>query len=159
MATLMRQTLPEGVPVEMLDAVTKEMNVDNDPPPGMIVHVHYFDQGRARVVDVWESQDDYQRFRVAPHARDAKGRRAARNATRTAPGTGVPRTPRRSARPIAGRCCRRPVMTGHRRTSEWSLKRSGREGFAQAAGHLLEQPPDGSAANVRALHNGVIHTD
>ena len=53
MATLMRQTLPEGVPVEMLDAVTKEMNVDNDLPPGMIVHVHYFDQGRARVVDVW----------------------------------------------------------------------------------------------------------
>ena len=62
MATLMTQTLPEGVPVEMLDAVSKEMNVDTDPPPGLVVHVHYFDQGRARVVDVWESQDDYRRF-------------------------------------------------------------------------------------------------
>ena len=62
MATLMMQTLPEGVPIEMLDAVTKDMNVDTDPPQGMIVHVHYFEQGRARVVDVWESQADYQRF-------------------------------------------------------------------------------------------------
>jgi hypothetical protein len=62
MATLMTQTLPDGVPREMLDAVTKEMNVETDPPSGLIVHVHYFDQGHARVVDVWESQEDYQRF-------------------------------------------------------------------------------------------------
>jgi hypothetical protein len=62
MATLMTQTLPEGVPVEMLDAVSSEMNVDGDPPAGLVVHVHYFEQGRARVLDVWESQDDYQRF-------------------------------------------------------------------------------------------------
>jgi hypothetical protein len=29
MAVLMLQTLPDGVPVEMLDAVTKEMDVEN----------------------------------------------------------------------------------------------------------------------------------
>jgi hypothetical protein len=62
MATLMTQTLPEGVPVEMLDAVSKEMDVEGDPPNGLIVHVHYVDQGLTRVLDVWESPDDYQRF-------------------------------------------------------------------------------------------------
>jgi hypothetical protein len=65
MAVLMTQTLPDGVPVEMLDAVTKEMDVENDPPDGMINHVHYFDDGRARIVDVWDSQEDYVRFRDA----------------------------------------------------------------------------------------------
>jgi hypothetical protein len=65
MAVLMTQTLPDGVPVEMLDAVTKEMNVENDPPTGMINHVHYFHDDRVRIVDVWDSQEDYVRFRDA----------------------------------------------------------------------------------------------
>jgi hypothetical protein len=65
MAVLMTQTLPDGVPVEMLDAVTKEMGVENDPPAGMINHVHYFADGRARIVDVWDSQEDYAKFRDA----------------------------------------------------------------------------------------------
>src|SRR5947209_4946537 len=65
MAVLMMQTLPEGVPVEMLDAVTKEMNVESDPPVGLVVHVHYSGEGRAQIRDVWESEEHYARFRDA----------------------------------------------------------------------------------------------
>jgi hypothetical protein len=65
MAVLMTQTLPDGVPVEMLDAVTKEMDVENDPPAGMINHVHHFHDNRVQIVDVWDSQEDYVRFRDA----------------------------------------------------------------------------------------------
>jgi hypothetical protein len=65
MAVLMLQTLPVGVPVEMLDAVTKEMNVESDPPNGLILHVHYEGDGRAQIHDVWDSEDDYSKFRDA----------------------------------------------------------------------------------------------
>ena len=63
MAVIMNQTMPEGVPIEMLDGVTKEMDAKADPPPGMILHVHYEDGGRVRVMDVWESEQAYHSFR------------------------------------------------------------------------------------------------
>ena len=63
MAVLMMQTLPEGVPVEMLDAVTKEMDVESDPPVGLLIHVHYQGDGRAQIHDVWNSEEDYAKFR------------------------------------------------------------------------------------------------
>src|ERR1700712_2333466 len=53
-AVIMNQTMPEGVPIEMLDGVTREMDVKADPPPGMILHVHYQDGARVHVMDVWE---------------------------------------------------------------------------------------------------------
>lgn len=62
MAVLMRQTMPEGVTVQMLDAVSDEMSVSNDPPAGMVVHVHYEQDGRTEVVDVWESRQAYETF-------------------------------------------------------------------------------------------------
>jgi hypothetical protein len=62
MAVLMRQTLPEGVTVQFLDAVTEEMGVDRDPPVGMVVHVHYEQDGRAQVGDVWDSPQAYEKF-------------------------------------------------------------------------------------------------
>jgi hypothetical protein len=65
MAVLMMQTLPEGVPVEMLDAVSKEMNVESDPPVGLLIHVHYQRDGRAEIHDVWDSEEDYAKFRDA----------------------------------------------------------------------------------------------
>jgi hypothetical protein len=64
MAVLMRQTMPEGVTVEVLDAVTQEMGVANDPPDGLVVHVHYEQDGRTHIVDVWESADAYETFSV-----------------------------------------------------------------------------------------------
>jgi hypothetical protein len=62
MAVLMRQTMPEGVSVDMLDAVTEEMGVRENPPDGLVVHVHFEEDGRAQVVDVWDSPEAYQRF-------------------------------------------------------------------------------------------------
>jgi hypothetical protein len=62
MAVIYDQTLPEGVPVEMLDEVTSEMGVDNDPPAGLILHTHFSENGRARIMDVWESKEAYEAF-------------------------------------------------------------------------------------------------
>jgi hypothetical protein len=69
MPSIVKQTLPEGVSLEILDAVTVEMNVDADPPAGMIVHTHYAEGGRIHIFDVWESESDYRTFaeqRLAP---------------------------------------------------------------------------------------------
>jgi hypothetical protein len=62
MTILFTQVMPVGVPIEMLDAVTEEMGVENDPPEGMIVHTHFEKDGRAHIVDVWDSAEAHQRF-------------------------------------------------------------------------------------------------
>jgi hypothetical protein len=62
MAVLLEQVMPEGVGVEMLDEVTVEMGVDKDPPAGLVVHVHLVQNGRARIVDVWESAEAFETF-------------------------------------------------------------------------------------------------
>jgi hypothetical protein len=59
---LFTQVMPVGVPIEMLDAVAEEMGVDNDPPVGLIVHTHFQKDGRVHIVDVWESDEAYERF-------------------------------------------------------------------------------------------------
>lgn len=63
MAVLLEQVMPEGVDVAMLDEVSTEMGVDTNPPEGLIVHVHFMENGRTRVVDVWESAEDLETFR------------------------------------------------------------------------------------------------
>lgn len=63
MAVLLEQVMPEGVDVAMLDEVTTEMGVETNPPDGMIVHVHFVENGRTRVVDVWESAEALETFR------------------------------------------------------------------------------------------------
>jgi hypothetical protein len=80
MAVLLEQTMPEGVDVAMLDEVTNEMGVENDPPAGLIVHVHFMENGRARVVDVWESQEQFDTFaqqRLQPAIQKVAERRGA----------------------------------------------------------------------------------
>jgi len=69
MTSIVRQTLPEGVTLEMLDAVTVEMNADADPPKGLIVHTHYAEDDKIHIFDVWETEPDYRAFaqdRLAP---------------------------------------------------------------------------------------------
>jgi hypothetical protein len=61
-AVVMIVTMPEGVPISMLDDVAREMDVDNNPPDGLIVHTHSEVGGRVQVVDVWESAEAHQRF-------------------------------------------------------------------------------------------------
>jgi hypothetical protein len=77
MAVLMNQVMPEGVNVDLLDEVTAEMGVDKDPPNGLVVHVHFEENGRTRIVDVWDSVDAYETF-----ARDRLGPAMGRVAQR-----------------------------------------------------------------------------
>ncbi len=62
MAVLIENVFPAGLTNELLDAVTDEMGVDAELPPGGIVHVHFEKDGRAHGVDVWDSLEAYQRF-------------------------------------------------------------------------------------------------
>ena len=45
------------------EKVTRALNVDGDPPPGLMVHAAGEVDGKWRSVDVWESEADYNRFR------------------------------------------------------------------------------------------------
>ncbi len=62
MAVLLRQVMPEGVEVGMLDEVSAEMEVEKNPPSGLVVHVHFMENGRVNVVDVWESAEAFETF-------------------------------------------------------------------------------------------------
>ena len=46
----------------MLDAVTDEMGVDDNLPPGGISHLHFEKDGRAHGADVWDSVEAYEQF-------------------------------------------------------------------------------------------------
>ena len=78
MAVMMRQTMPAEGSLEMLDAVTEEMDAHSDPPAGMIVHTHYEEGGQIHIMDVWESVEAYQRFaedRLGPAMQTVAARR------------------------------------------------------------------------------------
>jgi hypothetical protein len=62
MAVIIKQTMPVEASLEMLDAVSKEMGVNEDPPAGLIVHTHYQDDGHVHVLDVWESAEAHRMF-------------------------------------------------------------------------------------------------
>jgi hypothetical protein len=61
-AVLIEDVFPVEITVEMFDAVTDEMGVDGNLPPGGIVHVHFERDGRAHGVDVWDSVDAFDEF-------------------------------------------------------------------------------------------------
>ena len=62
MAVIIKEVMPAGVPLDMLDAVTEELGADSTPPEGMFVHTHYEQDGRVHVLDVWESEQAHQTF-------------------------------------------------------------------------------------------------
>ena len=62
MAVLIGDVFPVGVTVGLLDAVTDEMGVDGNLPPGGILHLHFEKDGRAHGVDVWDSVEAYEQF-------------------------------------------------------------------------------------------------
>jgi hypothetical protein len=62
MAIIVEQEMSAGVPMDMIEAVTHEMDVENDPPAGMLVHTHYEKDGRVHIMDVWESPQAHQEF-------------------------------------------------------------------------------------------------
>jgi hypothetical protein len=61
MAVVFTQEMSGGTR-EMIEAVTKEMDVANDPPKGMIIHTASEMPGGVRIVDVWESREDHEAF-------------------------------------------------------------------------------------------------
>src|SRR3954470_3786579 len=64
MAFVLVQEQPDMFTVEQYDAVTARMNVHGDPPKGLIAHTAgQSDDGKWRIVDVWESEQAYERFR------------------------------------------------------------------------------------------------
>ena len=62
MAMVLLQTLPEGATLEQAMEVSAEMDVSLNPPEGLIVHTLIEDEGRIKVVDVWESEEQYNDF-------------------------------------------------------------------------------------------------
>ena len=57
-------TEPEGVTPEIYDAVNEKLDVSGGPPDGLKVHTAGVDDdGTFRVVDVWESREQHDRFR------------------------------------------------------------------------------------------------
>ena len=54
--------MPAGIDVGMLDEVSAEMGIEKNPPSGLVVHVHFMENGRVNVVDVWDSAEAFESF-------------------------------------------------------------------------------------------------
>jgi hypothetical protein len=62
MPIVMTQQMP-GITRELVEEVTAEMHFDKDGTPhGLIVHTATEMEGGVRIVDVWESAQDYEEF-------------------------------------------------------------------------------------------------
>jgi hypothetical protein len=61
MATVMAMRW-DGVTQEQYDAVMERLRLDEDPPDGGMFHLAGPGEGGWRVVDVWESQEHFERF-------------------------------------------------------------------------------------------------
>jgi uncharacterized protein YciU (UPF0263 family) len=75
MAVVMRMEWPEVSP-EQYDQVREIVGWETDPAPGGLFHVAFFDEGGFKVVDVWESAEDFQTFvdnRLMPGIAEAGG--------------------------------------------------------------------------------------
>ena len=58
------------------ERVSKAVGAEENPPEGLIVHAAGEENGKWRMVDVWESQAAYERFRderLLPAVRQAMG--------------------------------------------------------------------------------------
>src|SRR5262249_55705074 len=59
MAVAMMMEWP-GVTRETYEAVMKELQLDANPPDGLLFHVAVFVEGGMRVVDLWQSAEAFQ---------------------------------------------------------------------------------------------------
>jgi hypothetical protein len=62
MPVVLYQKMPPDATLEMIEAVSQEMDVHSLPPNGLIVHTVVNLGGRLTIIDVWESQDDFDKF-------------------------------------------------------------------------------------------------
>ena len=64
MATVIITKAPEGVTLDMYDAVNAHMARENpDPPEGALFHSAAMVDGRLQIVELWESKEAHARFR------------------------------------------------------------------------------------------------
>ncbi len=61
MATVMLMEWP-GVTPEQYNRVMSNLGLDKNPPAGAVFHVAGFTGGSARIVDIWDSQQAFERF-------------------------------------------------------------------------------------------------
>jgi hypothetical protein len=61
MATVMLMEWP-GVTEDQYKQVMRTLDLDKKPPAGGIFHVAGFNSGTLRVVDIWESQQAFEKF-------------------------------------------------------------------------------------------------
>ena len=61
MAVVMRMSWPE-VSTEQYDQLREIVRWETDPAKGGLFHVAFVDEGGFKVVDVWESAEDFQAF-------------------------------------------------------------------------------------------------
>ena len=61
MATVMSMRW-EGVTPEQYAAIMDELGLDENPADGAIFHVAGFEDGAIRVIDVWDSQAQFEQF-------------------------------------------------------------------------------------------------
>jgi hypothetical protein len=52
----------DDVSPEQYDRVIEELDIDNDPAHGGLLHLAGNDDGGLRVTDIWESQEQFERF-------------------------------------------------------------------------------------------------
>jgi hypothetical protein len=78
MPVVIFQKMPPETTLEMIEAVTNEMDVRTLPPDGLIIHTAVdMGDGRLTIIDVWESQDDFDKFgesRLGPAFATVAGR-------------------------------------------------------------------------------------
>ena len=80
MAIAMLMEAPGDAHPGAYDAVNKKMDIENNPPAGLIVHTAgRAENGSWRIFDIWESQEAFDRFneeRLGPALREVIGDRA-----------------------------------------------------------------------------------
>ena len=63
MADAVVHVLPEGIGQEQYDATNEKLNAQGDPPQGLRFHAAGLgEDGRWRIVEVWDSRADFDRF-------------------------------------------------------------------------------------------------
>jgi hypothetical protein len=85
MAVVMRMDWPQVSP-EQYENVREIVGWERDTPKGAIFHVSFFDDSGFKVVDVWESAEDFQSFvdnRLMPGIEQAGGVEGEPNVTIT----------------------------------------------------------------------------
>ena len=61
MATIILMEWP-GVTPDQYNQVMRTLDLDKNPPSGGVFHVAGFTAGTLRVVDIWESQQSFEKF-------------------------------------------------------------------------------------------------